>query len=94
MTQANKYLCWDLKFVVCPTHENHKIKCPANKNDITLHFNFFYKQTDNFYILSPAYESRFDHCKSIKHTNCFLCYLLLLMHIKSENVAVATGYLF
>jgi len=28
--------CWDLKFVDCPTHEIHKIKCPMNKNDSTV----------------------------------------------------------
>ena len=25
---------WDLIFVVCPTHEIHKIKCPTNINKI------------------------------------------------------------
>jgi len=27
---------WDLKFVDCPTHQIHEIKCPTNKNDFTV----------------------------------------------------------
>ena len=27
---------WNLKFVGCPTHVIHKMKCPTNKNNITV----------------------------------------------------------
>ena len=29
--------CWDLKYVGCPEHEIHKIKCLTNKNNFTVY---------------------------------------------------------
>jgi len=37
--------CWELKFVYCPTHEIHKIKCPTNINDFTVFNIVFCTQT-------------------------------------------------
>jgi len=61
MKQINIFIGIINLWIALPTKKNTKLKVKQIKMISHYTLTFSITQTDTFYILSPAYESRFDH---------------------------------